>query len=418
MGLRRLKNCALRKSFVRDKTIASERGSRDNVFMRLRFWFVTSIVLNLGLLAAWYIAHIQEVQNPFIRAPRPDLAPRTNRIIVPTVRYVNITWGQIESTNLAAYIANLQAVGCPAGTIRDIVLAQVNQSFARRRATEVLTPDQQWWKTEPDAAATRSANTQLRLLESARRSLLNSLLGPTWETETDVSAWIESNYGLTGPHLGTLPPEAKQALYDLAARTQETAAGQNSADTVRAYQSERAGLRAWLTPVALNEYLLRYSPSGAQLRADTRGVNYSPEQFQALFAAIDPIVIQPEFYYRGNDPGLAASQRALQAQYDDALQQALGADTYRSLRLNQDPLYTSTTAAAQQADIPAKAVMQLYEISRATQAELNRIRNDATLSYDDKITALDNTRTEEQKAVQQLLGPVAFKNWLKTRSLP
>ena len=256
--------------------------------MRLRFWFVASILLNLALLAAWYIAHIQEAQYPFIRSPRPNLAPKANNPALPGVRYINITWAQIESTNLAAYVANLRAVGCPAGTIRDIVLAEVNQSFARRRATEVLTPDQQWWKTEPDSAATRSANTQLRLLESARRSLLGSLLGPTWETETDVSAWIESNYGLTGPHLGTLPPETKQALYDLAVRTQEAVAGQNSADAARAYQSERAGLRAWLTPVAMNEYLLRYSPSAAQLRADTRGVNYSPEQFQALFAAIDP----------------------------------------------------------------------------------------------------------------------------------
>ena len=386
--------------------------------MRLRFWFVVSILLNLGLLAAWYIAHIQEAQYPFIRTPRPDLGPRTNRTVIPSVRYINISWAQIESTNLASYIANLQAVGCPAGAIRDIILAEVNQSFARRRATEVLTPDQQWWKTEPDFAATRSANAQWRLLESARRSLLGSLLGPTWETETDVSAWVESNYGLTGPHLGTLPPETKQALYDLAARTQEAVAGQNPADAVRAYQSERAGLRAWLTPVAMNEYLLRYSSSAAQLRADTRGVNYSPEQFQALFAAIDPIVLQPEFYYRGNDPGLAASQRALQAQYDAALQQGLGADTYRSLRLNQDPLYTATTAAAQQAGIPAQAVMQLYEINRATQAELDRIRNDPTLSSEDKTAALDNTRAEEQRAVQQLLGPEAFKNWLKTQSLP
>ena len=137
-----------------------------------------------------------------------------------------------------------------------------------------------------------------------------------------------------------------------------------------------------------------------------------------MFGVIDPIVLQPEFYYRGSDPGLTASQRALQAQYDAALQQALGADTYRSLRLNQDPLYTSTTAAAQQAGIPAQAVMKLYEINRATEAELNRIRNDATLSSDDKITALDNVRLEEQEAVQQLLGPEAYKKWLKTRSLP
>ena len=61
------------------------------------------------------------------------------------------------------------------------------------------------------------------------------------------------------------------------------------------------------------------------------------------------------------------------------MQQALGSGTYHSLRLNQDPLYLSATAAAQQAGIPARRSCKLYEINRATQAELDRIRNDTTL---------------------------------------
>ena len=58
---------------------------------------------------------------------------------------------------------------------------------------------------------------------------------------------------------------------------------------------------------------------------------------------------------------------------------------------------------------------KLYEINRATQAELERIRNDATLSSDEKIEALATTRTEQQKAIQQLLGPEAFPRWLQTQ---
>jgi len=385
--------------------------------MRLRPWFIASIGLNLILVAAWYIAHIQEDRSPPIHTPNLDLTPRMTRTNT-VVRYVNITWPQIASTNLAAYITNLRAVGCPNPTIRDLVLAEVNQSFARRRATEVATPDQQWWKTEPDPAVARAASAQLRNLETARRALLTSLLGPSWETETDVAAWVESNYGLTGPRLGTLPPEIKQALYDLAARAQEDTAGKNPAEAVRAWQNERGKLLMLLTPLAMNEYLLRYSPTAAQLRADLRGVNFSPEQFQNLFAAVDPIALQPDFYYRGDDPDLLARQRALQARYEAALQQGLGSETYHALRLNQDPLYVSATAAAQQAGVAAQNVTKLYEINRATQAELDRIRNDATLSPDDKIEALASTRTEQQKAIQKLIGAKAFERWLKTQSQP
>jgi hypothetical protein len=382
--------------------------------MRLRPWFIASAGLNLILVAAWYIAHIQENHSPLVHTPNLDLTARMTRTS-SVVRYVNITWAQIASSNLTAYITNLQAVGCPKDTIRDIILAEVNQSFARSRATEVLTPDQQWWKTEPDPAVAHDARAQLRQLEIARRGTINSLLGPNWETETDVAAWVESNYGLTGPHLGTLPPEIKRGLYDLVARTQAQMAGQNPAEAARVLQNERTQLQTWLTPVALNEYLLRYSTTAAQLRADTRGVNYSAEQFQNLFAAIDPILLEPDYYYRGEDPDLLARQRALQAQYDGALQQALGSQTYHALRLNQDPLYLSIAAAAQQTGISAQNVTKLYQINRVTQAELDRIRNDATLSPDEKIEALAATRTEQQKAIQELLGPEAFLRWLQTQ---
>ena len=389
--------------------------------MRLRPWLIASLGLNVILASAWYIAHRQEGHPPILHPPPPDLtAPtiRTNSV----VRYVNITWAQIMSTNLIAYITNLQAVGCPKETIRDIILAEVNQSYARARATEILTPDQQWWKTEPDAAVAHEAGAELRQLESGRRATLVMLLaptcGPNWETETDVSAWVESNYGLTGSHLGALSPEIKRMLYDLAARTQDQMAGLTSPEVARVLQTERSRLQSLLTPVALNEYLLRYSPTAAQLRADTRGVNYSPRQFQDLFAAVDPILLQPDFYYQGSDTDAQTRQRALQAQYDAALQQALGSETFRALRLNQDPLYASTAAAAQQTGISAQNTAKLYEINRATQTELDRIRNDTTLSPDEKIDALAETRTEQQKAIEQMLGPEAFQRWLQTQNRP
>jgi hypothetical protein len=137
-----------------------------------------------------------------------------------------------------------------------------------------------------------------------------------------------------------------------------------------------------------------------------------------LFAAVDPILLQPDFYYQGSDTDAQTRQRALQAQYDAALQQALGSETFRALRLNQDPLYASTAAAAQQTGISAQNTAKLYEINRATQTELDRIRNDTTLSPDEKIDALAETRTEQQKAIEQMLGPEAFQRWLQTQNRP
>jgi hypothetical protein len=396
--------------------------------MRLRFWFIASAGLNLILAAALILVagrHVaQGRQNQTAPAPAPGPAAavtleiKTNSVL----RYLNITWADIQSTNLAAYITNLQALGCPKSTIRDIILAQVNQPFARRRVTEVVTPDQEWWKTQADPEVARAANTKLRELETQRRAALTALLGPDWETETDVAAWIESNYGLTGPRLGTLPPETKRALYDIASGALDDITGRSRlgrrGEAGGSPPGERERLQVWLTPLAMSEYLLRYSSSAAQLRADTQGCVFSPSQFQNLFTNVDPILLQPDFYYRGTNAEMTAHQLALQAQYEAALQQALGTESYRQLRLRQDPLYISTSEAARQAAIPAQNLAKLYEINVATQAELERIRNDTTLSADDKITALSNTRTEQQKAVRQLLGPEAFQRWLATQGRP
>jgi hypothetical protein len=189
-------------------------------------------------------------------------------------------------------------------------------------------------------------------------------------------------------------------------------------EIARVQQAERMELLAVLPPDPFYEYLLRYSPTAQRLRDQTHGLILSPDQFRGLFSAVDPIVTQPDFYYQGNEAALTQRQQTLQAQYDRALRDAIGDENYNTLQLNQDPLYLSASAAAQQASLPSAAVAPLYEINRATQAELNRVRNDSTLTDSEKIDALASTRAEEQKSVEQLLGPDAFKRWLATQTKP
>ena len=57
--------------------------------------------------------------------------------------------------------------------------------------------------------------------------------------------------------------------------------------------------------------------------------------------------------------------------------------------------------------------MPIYQINRATQVELDRIRQDDTLSNDEKIQALAQTRVQEEQTLEQLLGPDAFQRWLQ-----
>jgi hypothetical protein len=46
---------------------------------------------------------------------------------------------------------------------------------------------------------------------------------------------------------------------------------------------------------------------------------------------------------------------------------------------------------------------------------MDRIRNDDSMSNDEKIEALSQTQVEEQQSLEQLLGPDAFQRWLQAQ---
>src|SRR5215472_15186888 len=98
---------------------------------------------------------------------------RTNTVI----RRQFFSWHELESADYPTYIANLRDIGCPEQTIHDIIIAEVNSLFSRRRALEVVTPEQQWWRSEPDTNVVQTAADKARILEDERRALLTRLLG-------------------------------------------------------------------------------------------------------------------------------------------------------------------------------------------------------------------------------------------------
>src|SRR4051812_46665567 len=144
---------------------------------------------------------------------------RTNVV----VRRQFFSWKEVESPDYPTYIANLRDIGCPEQTVRDIIIADVNNLFARRRANELVTSEQQWWRSEPDTNVLAVAAQKSRALEDERRGLLTRLLGANWESGDLVSLPRPSRPGiiLDGPVLGQLPPETKQAIQEANVRSQD-----------------------------------------------------------------------------------------------------------------------------------------------------------------------------------------------------
>jgi hypothetical protein len=400
--------------------------------MRGRVLLWVSLGLNIAL-AVMLVRFSPEVTNQSAAVavlPPPIDAPRTYKTNV-VVRRQNFTWDEIESADFPSYIANLRAIGCPEATIRDIIVADVNQLFTRRRATEVITAEQKWWRSEPDPEVTQMASEKLQALETERRTLLSTLLGPDWESSYYPYPAHPDSPSLDGPILGALPPQTKQAVHDIESRAterrktyldslQKEGEGKqpDPAELARMRQQTRAELAQALNPEQLEEYLLRYSSHASSLRSELHGLANTPDQFRALFHLTDPIDQQLQLLSNTNDAAIAARRQELVKERDQGIQQMLGTDDYKEYKLAQDALYREVHAVAQQAGTPADKILPLYEISRATEQERQRIRNDATLSDEQKEQALETVQAAQRTSWRKLLGDAFYQRYLQETTKP
>jgi LysM repeat protein len=387
--------------------------------MRWRLIAVVSVGINLAMGVAWLMTRDRLPSAP--ANPGGTALASTNSEAKPNVvvRRQLFTWRDLESPDYRTYIANLRDIGCPEQTIRDIIIADVNALFSRRLATELLTTDQQWWRSEPDPDVQAIAQQRAQALEEERRALLSSLLGGSWETGDLANLPRPSRPGvvLDGPVLGTLPAETKQAVQETNLRSRERldaylervrAEGGEAdpAELAKIRQQTREELAGILGPPQLEEYLLRYSQTANDLRsrfAELRFFEPTPDEFRMAFRSIDGIEQQLGLLGDAMDPNTQQARRSLEAQRDNMLRLALGNERFQQYQLLQDPLYRDAFATAQQAGTP-EAVQALYQFNRAAVAERERIAADNTLTAQQKNIELKQLELEQMKATAIATG--------------
>ncbi len=391
--------------------------------MRLRVFLILSAALNIFLLAAWLNSKGNAERNTKVMVPDVDkITFNRDRVKTNTVmRRQNFSWREVESGNYLSYIENLRSIGCPDSTIRDIIVADVNELYAHRRASEIVPADHQWWRSEPDMDLVQSAADKIKTLDTERRALLTRLLGANWERSNNpVPPAVRTGVSLTGPILGELSPEQKQAVYDITARSQlrlneygaaleKTGQRVDELELFKIQQEARQELGKVLSPEAMEEFLLRYSPTAVAMRNELRGMDLSPEEFKAFFRARDFAAQQPAIHYAGEDAAKMALRQELEAQREAAVAQAIGKERYAAYKLNQEPLFQSARESAEQAEAPPDRVIPIYQVNQVTSAEKTRVANDASLSSGQRIEALNAIEAERQKSLQKILGSEGFQ---------
>lgn len=393
------------------------------------------LLLSLGINAflTWERLQSKPTQTVLRREPYPTrtittniLRPiRTNIIVRPQF----LTWRDIESDDYATYVQNLRAIGCPEQTIRDIIVADVNELFAHRRATELFNPTHEWWRAQPDPKRIAEAAAQRHALETERRALLTRLLGPGWELSGSLlTEYPDSQTTLDGPLLGALPLETKHAVrqIELDAKNREQAyleeAGEQGvppdpAKLAQLRKETRDQLARVLSPQQLEEYLLRYSDTADKLRAALKDFDPSPDEFRQLFRAADAIDQELTGIADSTDPANVRRRQELEALRDTKLAETLGPDRYRLYKLNQDPLFQRAKETALKLGAPPEAAVALYNIDRETELERRRILADNSLTPDEQALRLTETDKERLNSIRKVLGEEAFRK-LQTEGPP
>ncbi len=400
--------------------------------MRWRLLLGLSLIGNLILAMGW-LWFTPRGQSPVTRSA--ILPGATNGLQIKTavvVRRQFFSWQEVESDAYPTYIKNLREIGCPEQTIRDIIIADVNALFARRRALEIFTPEQQWWRTEPDPVIAQAAAAKNHELDTERRDLLSTLLGPNWEGGDLVSLPRPSRLAipLDGPVLGPLPTDVKQSVEQIslhaADRVAEYLAAQrragktpDPAELARLRQQTRKELAAVLTPAQLEEFLLRYSDNARALRTDfaqLKFFNATPDEFRSVFRTLDPLNDQLA-QLDDSTPQGAQQRDALVAQGESALKLALGEKRYAQYRLLHDASYREAYAEAQKAGAPETAP-ELYAIKVAAAEELARIKEKPGLTDEQRAIELKRAELEQLKANAQALGQEDPTEPVKTAPKP
>lgn len=334
------------------------------------------------------------------------------------VRHEFFSWREIESADYKIYIQNLRETGCPDGTVRDIIVADVNQLFARRRAAEIVYPEDQWWRSTPDPAITSAAKEKLEELEKERRILLTELLGKEWDNEPT----IEMETRFNGPVLGQLSMDIRRQVLGVeeSLRKQEDALRNQAAEEGRQphqaaifklEHEARQQLARILSSEQLEEYLLRNSRVARNLRDSLQGLELSPDQFRTLFRASDSLDLELVSLGTDSSSGSARRRSELETEREQTFAKTLGPTNYAVFKLNQDPVFREARDKAEGIGASPETVLPLYQLNLAVEEERRKLLYDPSMTQEEQSEQLALLYQQQIESLRKLLGEDGFRRY-------
>ncbi len=206
-------------------------------------------------------------------------------------------WHALETEDYRQYLENLQSIGCPKQTVRDIVATDLLSAYSGQR-NEALTErfrDFKYWRADAgDGAARRELERKRRLVDQEMSWAMRELLGEDFLPPSTSQAWrlaeldsqlafLPDNKRTTTRNLLVEYAETDQQVKALASGQYLTEEVADRQQIMEAYDRKRAALQALLSPAEFRMVEMTASWTADNLRRGLTKFNPTETEFQVLF---------------------------------------------------------------------------------------------------------------------------------------
>ena len=337
---------------------------------------------------------VLRVKHPLaLLTPANESTPQVIAINEP------FSWAQLESSDYRVYLTNLRAIGCPEPTVRDLIVADVNDLFAPRVKALVDEVTGQFWnlmqRPQDFEKMVDAKHDQLRALRDERGAVFEALFendNPHAGENLELAAAERRE---NWERLADFLPEEKRVRYAAAneewerawteyLKTPNLTGPQQQAKRKELDASHQTALAEWLTPEELSELRLRNS-SAASLRDRVVGLELS--EAETLLAAQLQLAKDEARVKKAAPPE------------DNSLRELLGPERFAAFERARDSRYESLYRVAQRLELPDAVAVQAYDIRvQAEQAAL-RLRADKSFTADARAAALQAIASETKQSL-------------------
>ncbi|MBE0542445.1 MAG: hypothetical protein IH623_13880 [Verrucomicrobia bacterium] len=305
-------------------------------------------------------------------------------------------WREIESADYRQYMANLRAIGCPEQTIRDILLADLNQLFGMRAQAILPSPTAREFWQKPKARENADVNQleQLKALHDQKQAAIKQLFGVRLEGQEMFNTLsMQPDTARTG--LAFLSEDKREAAYRTLCEANLAYISLREA-TQSDRQRQAEVLAGILSPDELVEFQMRTHPERSLLSSELQYFDSTPEEYRTL------VKLRQEM--RGaanasNDPYIRMAEEAA------AFGQVFGEARAQEYAQKADSFYLWARRAAERYGLAEDAPSRAWEVKSQAITTLQQIRADTSLTVEERRRLVEALHQTTEARLVEVLGP-------------